>query len=46
MGDRYEHEIAVPWSEVVAEVRRRVRAVIDVAGVFGVTADTGAFVCR
>jgi hypothetical protein len=36
----------VPWSEVVAEVRRRVQAVIDAEGVFRVTADTGAFVCR
>jgi SAM-dependent methyltransferase len=46
VGDHYEDEIAVPWSEVVAEVRRRVQAVIDAEGVFGVTADTGAFVCR
>jgi len=46
VGDHYEDEAAVPWSEVVAEVGRRVQAVIDAEGVFTVSADTGAFVCR
>jgi SAM-dependent methyltransferase len=46
VGDHYEHEVAAPWDDVVAEVRRRVRAVIDAEGVFAVAPDSGAFVCR
>lgn len=46
VADHYGHEVAGPWSDVVEVVWRRVQAVIDAEGVFSVTADTGAFVCR
>jgi SAM-dependent methyltransferase len=46
VADHYQDEISRPWSEVVGEVRHAAQAVIDTEGVFTVTADTGAFVCR
>jgi SAM-dependent methyltransferase len=46
IGDIYEDEVAVPWSEVVATVRGRVQAMIDADGAFTVQGDTGAIICR
>lgn len=46
VADHYEDEIARPWSAVVEDVRRAVQKVIDADGVFTVSGDTGAFVCR
>jgi SAM-dependent methyltransferase len=46
VADHYQDEVARPWSEVVAEVRRAVHEVIDAEGAFVVAGDTGAFVCR
>jgi hypothetical protein len=46
VADHYQDEVDRPWAEVVDDVRRAVQAVIDAEGVFTVSADTGAFVCR
>ena len=46
VADHYQDGVDRPWSEVVADVRREVRAVVDADGAFTVRADTGAFVCR
>ncbi|HEX8802606.1 MAG TPA: class I SAM-dependent methyltransferase [Acidimicrobiales bacterium] len=46
VADHYQDGVDRPWSEVVADVRREVQAVIDADGAFTVRADTGAFVCR
>jgi SAM-dependent methyltransferase len=46
VADHYQDEVGRPWAEVVDDVRRAVQAVIDAEGVFTVSADTGAFVCR
>lgn len=45
-GDHYEHEIARPWGEIVADVRAAVQQQIERDGYFEVRSDTGAFVCR
>ena len=46
VADHYQDEVDRPWADVVDDVRRAVQAVIDAEGVFTVSADTGAFVCR
>jgi SAM-dependent methyltransferase len=46
VADHYEHEVARPWSEIVAEVRAAVQQRIDRDGWFEVRSDAGAFVCR
>lgn len=46
VADHYQDEVARPWSEVVAEVRRAVHEVIDAEGAFVDAGDTGAFVCH
>ncbi|MHB8449426.1 MAG: class I SAM-dependent methyltransferase [Mycobacteriales bacterium] len=46
VADHYQDQVDRPWSEVVAEVRRKAQAVIDRDGAFIVTGDVGAFVCR
>ena len=42
----YQDQVARPWADVVAEVRREVRAVIDREGTFIASGDLAAFVCR
>jgi hypothetical protein len=42
----YQDQVARPWADVVAEVRREVQAVIDRQGAFTVSGNLAAFVCR
>ncbi len=42
----YQDQVARPWADVVAGVRREVQAVIDHEGTFTVSGDLAAFVCR
>lgn len=42
----YQDETSRPWSDVVDQVERNVRAVIDREGAFLVSGDLAAFVCR
>jgi SAM-dependent methyltransferase len=42
----YQDQVARPWADVVADVRRQVQAVIDRDGAFVVSGDLAAFVCR
>jgi SAM-dependent methyltransferase len=46
MGDHYQDQVARPWADVVADVRRAVHAVIDREGAFITTGTPAAFVCR
>jgi hypothetical protein len=46
VADHYQHETHRPWDEIVDYVRRAVEQEIDANGVFTVTGETGAFVCR
>ncbi len=46
IADHYAHEVERPWLEVVEEVRRSVRSVIDADGAFTVDGVVGAFICR
>jgi SAM-dependent methyltransferase len=46
ISDLYEHEVARPWTEVVAHVRHHVQRRIEADGAFEVAGDVGAFVCR
>jgi SAM-dependent methyltransferase len=44
--DHYQREVDRPWTEIVAEVRTEVEAIIAREGAFVVAADSGAFICR
>lgn len=46
MADHYQHETTRPWTEVAADVRRAVQAVIDTDGAFITSGDLAAFICR
>ena len=46
IADLYEHQTSRPWKDVVDDVRTAVQAEIDSNGVFLVSGETGAFVCR
>jgi hypothetical protein len=46
VADHYQDETDRPWDEVVEHVREAVQQEIDTHGVFTVTGETGAFVCR
>jgi SAM-dependent methyltransferase len=46
VGDTYQEQVDVPWSDVVDECRRRVVAVIERDGSFPISTSFGAFVCR
>jgi SAM-dependent methyltransferase len=45
-GQLGQDETARPWADVVADVRRRVQAVIDEQGAFVTAGDLAAFLCR
>jgi SAM-dependent methyltransferase len=45
-ADFYARETVRPWTDVVADVRREVQAVIDRDGSFAVSGDLAAFICR
>ena len=42
----YQDQVARPWADVVADVRRQVQAVIDRDGAFSASGDLAAFMCR
>jgi SAM-dependent methyltransferase len=42
----YQHQVGVPWGEIVEQTRQEVQAIIDREGAFITAGDTGAFVCR
>jgi hypothetical protein len=42
----YQHQVARPWADVVADVREEVQVVIDRDGAFTASGDLAAFVCR
>ena len=42
----YQDQVTRSWTDVVAEVRQQVQAVIDQKGAFTVSGDLAAFVCR
>jgi SAM-dependent methyltransferase len=46
MGASYAAEAPRPWPEIVEGVRRGVQEVIDAEGVFRISGDPAAFVCR
>ena len=46
VGDTYQEQVDVPWSDVVDECRRRVAVVIERDGSFPISTSFGAFVCR
>lgn len=45
VADHYEHEVARPWADVVADVRQAVADRIAREGAFITQGDVGAFVC-
>ncbi len=46
LASHHEGEVAVPWTDVVEDVRRQVQAAIDADGAFVTSGDLAAFVCR
>jgi hypothetical protein len=46
MGPSYAGQAPRPWRDIVAGVRRAVQEVIDAEGVFRISGDPAAFVCR
>jgi SAM-dependent methyltransferase len=46
MADSYAGQAPRPWADIVAGVRRAVQEVIDAEGVFRISGDPAAFVCR
>jgi len=46
MADTYSGQAPRPWADIVEGVRRAVQQVIDAEGVFRISGDPAAFVCR
>ena len=46
LGDSYAHAAPRPWADIVEGVRAAVQEVIDTEGVFRISGDPAAFVCR
>jgi SAM-dependent methyltransferase len=46
VADHYQDQVARPWQDVVADVRRAVQTAISQKGAFVTAGDTGAFVCQ
>jgi hypothetical protein len=46
VADAYQHQVEVPWDEIVEQTRQSVQIIIDREGAFITAGDTGAFVCR
>jgi hypothetical protein len=44
LGDHYQQEVSLAWADVVEEVRREARCLIDQRGAFVTAGDVGALV--
>ncbi len=46
LASHHQGQVAVPWTDVVEDVRGHVQAAIDADGAFVTSGDLAAFVCR